>query len=103
MKVGFSYSRCLLDIYNNTVPLEDVLVIIARTRFNPKDQSHWDSIWKAYTVPNDYSNREWLSYENKEKEFRELTLLINSQGKLHQPRLFGAGVYRENIVWRTLS
>ena len=35
MKVGLSYSRCVRDIIDGKVDYDDVLVIIARTNFDP--------------------------------------------------------------------
>ena len=31
MKIGLSYSRCVRDIVDGTVPIDDVLVVISRT------------------------------------------------------------------------
>ena len=33
MKIGLSYSRCILDIVEGRVDINDVLVVIARTNF----------------------------------------------------------------------
>jgi hypothetical protein len=35
MKIGFSYSRCVRDIVEGDVNIDDVLIIIARTNFQP--------------------------------------------------------------------
>lgn len=99
MKVGLSYSRCLLDIYNNVVPIEEVLVIIARTDFNPEREDHWQSIWKGYTKYNAWSNVEWEGYEEKEGEFKAITVSLYRSGRLHQPRQFGARVSRSSSIW----
>ena len=44
MKVGLSLSRCMRDVYTGKVDEEDVLVIIARTDFDPHNDNHWDAI-----------------------------------------------------------
>ena len=36
------------DIYEGTVDIQDVLVIVARTDFDPDNDGHWSSIWKGY-------------------------------------------------------
>ena len=41
MKVGLSLSRCMRDIVEARVVYDDVLVIIARTDFDPHDDAHW--------------------------------------------------------------
>ena len=48
MKVGLSLSRCMRDIFNGTVDEEDVLVIVARTDFDPHNDNHWNNIWDGY-------------------------------------------------------
>ena len=37
MKIGLSYSRCIRDIVDGTVDINDVLIVIARTDFDPHD------------------------------------------------------------------
>ena len=41
MKIGLSYSRCVRDIVDGKVDINDVLVIIARTNFDPRDDDQW--------------------------------------------------------------
>ena len=48
MKIGLSYSRCVLDIVDGTVDIDDVLLIIARTDFDPHDDEQWKGIWEGY-------------------------------------------------------
>jgi len=45
MKIGLSYSRCILDIVEGRVDIEDVLVLITRTDFDPRDDVQWTGIW----------------------------------------------------------
>lgn len=40
MKVGTSLSRCVRDIYEDVVDIDDVLVIVARTDFDPENDTH---------------------------------------------------------------
>ena len=41
MLIGLSYSRCVLDIVEERVDVDDVLVIIARTDFDPRNNDQW--------------------------------------------------------------
>ena len=53
MKIGLSYSRCVRDIVDGTVDIEDVLLIVARTDFDPHDDQQWSDIWAGYHDPMD--------------------------------------------------
>jgi hypothetical protein len=48
MKIGLSYSRCIRDIVDGVVDINDVLVVIARTNFDPYDDAAWAGIWAGY-------------------------------------------------------
>jgi hypothetical protein len=107
MKIGLSYSRCILDIINGAVDIEDVLVIITRTDFDPNDDKQWQDIWIGYGggTENAYlqgffsqSNPEWAGYDDETK-FREATLNLYNSGRLHQPRQFGARPQRRPEIW----
>ena len=41
MRIGLSFSRCVLDIVEGRVDIDDVLVVIARTDFDPHNDSQW--------------------------------------------------------------
>lgn len=94
MKIGFSYSRCLRDIFEGKVNENDVVVIVARTQFDPTNEDHWKSIWNGYT-----ERGEWAGLEEHEEEMRELTLNLYNDGKIHQPRLFGGYAMRAGEYW----
>jgi len=100
MKIGLSYSRCVRDIVDGKVDIHEVLVIIARTDFDPYDDTQWASIWGGYHTPYGLSHPEWVSYpDNDEQRFRQVTQDLWSMGKLHQPRKFGASVARRGEYW----
>lgn len=90
MKIGLSYSKCVLDIIEGRVDMSDVLVIITGTDFNPTSDRDWQSIWKGYT-----SYRNWRAYDQtdyvSEQKFLAVTLDLFHSGKLHQPRQYAAG------------
>ena len=94
MKIGFSYSRCLRDIFEGKVDERDVVVIVARTDFDPFDDEQWDSIWNGYT-----SRGEWTGLEAHEEEMRDLSKALYDEGKLHQPRQFGARPHHAHEYW----
>ena len=102
MKIGLSYSRCILDIVEGRVDIEDVLVLITRTNFDPRDDGQWQGIWEGYTMGG-LSNPEWTDYDlhNKEHEdkFRSVSCMLYEDGKMHQPRKFGAHPRRRPEIW----
>jgi hypothetical protein len=100
MKIGLSYSRCVRDIFDGVVDMEDVLVIITRTDFNPNDDEQWKSIWIGYSSGASLmSDPEWYDYQDKELEFRNISQHLYNSGKMHQPRQFGAHPRRRPEIW----
>lgn len=109
MKIGLSYSRCVRDLVEGEVQYDDVLVIIARTDFDPHDDQQWKSIWQGYGGGTDTSTMrglfggvapEWAGYiDEDENRFRSISCMLFDDGKLHQPRKFGARPVRRNEYW----
>ena len=100
MKIGLSYSRCIRDIVDGTVDLMDVLVIIARTDFDPRNDEQWAGIWSGYHGYSPWSNPEWMSYADEDEEkFRKISIELYDTGRLHQPRQFGANPTRLPYYW----
>ncbi len=102
MKIGLSYSRCVLDIVEGRVDAEDVLVVITRTNFDPHDDGQWSGIWDGYTLGG-LSNPEWGNYDfhskDDEDRFRSVSIMLYDDGKMHQPRKFGARPARRPEIW----
>ena len=102
MKIGLSYSRCILNIVEGLVHINDVLVVIARTNFDPNDDKQWEGIWEGYCLGG-LSNPEWGAYdynsEEDEAKFRDVSIELWEQGKFHQPRKFGAHPSRRPEYW----
>ncbi len=99
MKIGFSYSRCVLDIVEGRVNLDDVLVIIARTNFDPHIDEQWTGIWGGYRHGG-HSRAEWYHCKDSdEQRYRDVSLELYESGRLHQPRQFGAHPRRSPYVW----
>jgi hypothetical protein len=100
MKIGLSYSRCVRDIVDGVVDINDVLVIIARTDFDPHNNEQWQGIWQGYHQRGGWSNPEWGHYaEEDEDRFRSVSIELWETGKLHQPRKFGAHPSRRPEIW----
>jgi hypothetical protein len=97
MKIGLSYSRCVRDIIDGAVDYRDVLVLITRTDFDPRDDEQWASIWMGYRFG---GNPEWYNYNDEdETRFRQVSIDLWDDGKLHQPRKFGAHPSRRPEIW----
>jgi hypothetical protein len=104
MKIGLSYSRCVRDIVDGVVDIDDVLVVITRTDFDPRDATQWAGIWEGYggghTFGNPFSNPEWMDYPAEDEDkFRSVSIELWETGKLHQPRKFGAHPQRRPEIW----
>jgi hypothetical protein len=102
MKIGLSYSRCILDIVEDRVDINDVLVVIARTDFDPRDDAQWAGIWEGYCYGG-LSRAEWGHYDfnskDDEDKFRSVSIMLWEDGKFHQPRKFGAHPSRRPEYW----
>ena len=98
MKVGLSLSRCVRDVYEGRVEENDVLVIIARTDVDPHDDEQWKGIWVGY-LHGGYSNAEWEGLEEHEIGMRRVLINLYDDGKIHQPRKFGANPRRLPYHW----
>ena len=104
MKIGLSYSRCVRDIVDGRVDINDVLVLITRTDFDPRDDVQWADIWSGYgggqTFGSPFSQPEWMDYPAEdESRFREVSIELWETGRLHQPRKFGARPARRSEIW----
>ena len=100
MKIGLSYSRCVRDIVDGKVDIADVLVVISRTDFDPHNDEQWAGIWDGYHQRSGWSNPEWGHYPDEdEAKFRSISQDLWDNGKLHQPRKFGAHPARRPEIW----
>ena len=100
MKVGLSLSRCVAEIYEGKVDLYDVLVIVARTDFDPENDQHWDAIWQGYHHGGAWSHPEWAHLgDEAEQDIRDICIELKKSGRLHQPRQYGAHPARLPYIW----
>jgi hypothetical protein len=86
------------------VDIDDVLVIIARTDFDPNDDTQWSGIWDDYgggqRLGGIFGGHEWMDYSAEdEHKFRQVSIDLWKQGKFHQPRKFGAYPSRRPEIW----
>jgi hypothetical protein len=102
MLIGLSFSRCIVDIVEGKVDMNDVLVIISRTDFDPRDDTQWADIWSVYCLGG-MSRAEWSDYDFNSKEdedkFRSVSITLWEDGKFHQPRKFGAYPMHMPYYW----
>lgn len=97
-KIGLSFSRCVRDIVEGTVDIKDVMVIIARTDFNPTIETEWNNIWAGYSgVAYSHSDAEWYGMEHD--TVKAVVLELYNNGLLHQPRKFGGYPQRRPEYW----
>jgi hypothetical protein len=104
MKIGLSYSRCVRDIVDGKVNIDDVLVLITRTDFDPHDAEQWQGIWEGYgggqQFGSPFSNPEWSNYPAEDEDrFRSVSIELWERGLFHQPRKFGARPQRRSEIW----
>jgi hypothetical protein len=82
------------------VSIDDVLVIIARTDFDPRDDAQWSNIWAGYAGGNFSGTKmEWARTDHTQEEFRKVSIELWESGRLHQPRKFGAFPSRRPEYW----
>ena len=93
MKMGFSLGRCVRDIVNGDVDINDVAFIITATAIR--------SIEQLGPVIQDYTYREGYLYGLDEAKCQEVALALWNSNKLLQPRLQGLHRHSqpENAVW----
>ena len=109
MKIGLSYSRCVRDIVDGRVSIDDVLVLITRTDFDPHDDLQWEGIWEGYSGGSisgslrglfGGSNPEWAGTTPEDEDrYRSVSIELWETGRLHQPRKFGAHPSRRQEIW----
>lgn len=104
MRVGTSLSRCVRDIHEGNVNIHDVLVVVARTDFNPDNDIQWKSIWEGYSGGsgryNLYHAPEWAGIPAEDEQtVRDICIKLRNMGKLHQPRQYGAHPPRLDHYW----
>jgi hypothetical protein len=100
MKIGFSFGRCIRDIVNGTVKLDDVLVIIARTWMDDMDV--------VADVVHQYMYQRGYLLGLDEIECQRVAAELFKSGRIHQPRALTKGAARQTIpfdqyVWMDVT
>ena len=96
MKIGVSFGRCIRDIARGEVDINDVLVIVARTRM-----PDLESVQKVIA---EYMYREDYLLGLNEEECQSIGAQLFESGLVHQARLesgniWGMGMAHGNAVW----
>jgi len=97
MKIGFSFGRCLGSIVRGEVALEDVLVIVARTRMETQDH--------VRGVIAEYMHRHGYLLGLDQTECERVGLELFNSGRILEPRAnnIGAGVsVPRDYLWMDL-
>jgi hypothetical protein len=96
MKIGFSLGRCVRDIVNGEVNIDDVVVVITQTMCHTSLQLH--------KVIEQYLTRTGYLKGLDVNECHYVARRLWDQGKIHQPRCLGADVkgVPEQSIWRDL-
>ena len=96
MKVGFSLGRCIRDIVMDVVDINDVVVIVAGTRFETQEQ--------LVPIIQEYMYRPGYLDGLVESECQGVASVLFREGKIHQPRNFGIyrSMMKEDAVWADL-
>lgn len=98
MKIGFSFGRCLGSIVRGEVSLEDVLVIIARTRM--ETEAH------VIGVIAEYMHRPGYLQGLDQAECERVGLELFNSGRVLEPRANNVGVgmsVPRDYIWMDLS
>jgi len=93
MKIGFSLGRCVRDIVNDEVALDDVAFVIAATNIHSEEQ--------LAQVVEQYMYRDEYLYMLDEAKCQEVALQLWTSNRILQPRRQGMHRHKqpENAVW----
>lgn len=98
MKIGFSLGKCVRDIVNGKVAMDEVMVIVTRTNLSKTE--HFEQLRYSYGYDRSY----WGGLDLD--ECMRVSLELFSTGKLHQPRQYGArydSPVSAEFVWMDLA
>lgn len=79
MKIGFSLSACVMDIYEGKVAIEDVFLIQSGTKIEDTSIEYVSKIVQAYA----WDGRMWGDNDATTKIMRDLLI----SGRVYQPRV----------------
>jgi hypothetical protein len=97
MKIGFSFGKCIRDIVNGNVDIDDVVMLMTRTSCVREDL---DLMVDQYSYERSYL----LGLDID--ECKRVAGVLWDSGRVHQPRLFNQRYYgsvSSNYVWMDLS
>jgi hypothetical protein len=91
MYIGTSLGKCLRSILLSEVSEDDILLIVTRTKATDLDK-FLGVVKQYYTEAGNYSSRNPSAYDISLRPLDEVLALserLYTQGKIHQPRLYG--------------
>ena len=81
MKIGFSFGRCIRDIVEGVVDIDDVCMLVCRTHIESRDKIE-GVIGEYLWVPR------YLGGLDKD-QCLDVAYKLWDDGKIHQPRMYG--------------
>ncbi len=95
MKIGFSFGRCVRDIVDGIVDINDVLLIVGRTRMPDREACEW--------VIDQYLSSHYLRGRDP-KRCQEVGLALYDSCRVIEPRGVGGHVMQvpNDCVWMDL-
>lgn len=96
MKIGFSFGRCVRDIVDGLVNIEDVLLVVGRTNMPNREACEW--------VINEYLHTHYLRGRDPD-QCREVGLALYDSCRVIEPRgVIGGGAMQvpNDCVWMDL-
>lgn len=81
MKIGFSFGRCVRDIVDGTVDVEDVAVMICRTHIRNREDLEF--------VVDEYLSTPGYLWGLDKDKCLDVAYRLWDDGKIHQPRMYG--------------
>lgn len=96
MKIGFSFGRCVRDIVNGDVNINDVAVLICRTHIERRDSLEW--------IVEEYLDVRGYLLGLDRDQCLAVAYQLWDAGKIHQPRMYGVNYYSrgEEHLWMDL-
>lgn len=97
--IGFSVSRCVRDIVKGKINYNTVEVVVGRTLI--ENEQHVAEVARTYHGNPASMQTSWSDLDYK--KCYDTLLKLYTDGKLHQPRLYGATPIRRDSHWCTIA
>ena len=86
MKVGFDYPKCIIDVYEGTINIGQVLLIVQNEGFDvdPTNDSHWNMVWNNHIFG--ITGSPWIKYVDQVSQIRSVAIELEQAGLVHQTK-----------------